>query len=150
MRGHSTTFLPTGETISINNKARCLLPLRVQGKLYTLNCRVSTAEPSQSAHSSTQSESKTDINLWHERLAHLNKQMIQKLQASVEGLHIHGSSAHDSAKCEICILSKMKKKPFSSATTRASKPLELVHSDVAGPMRTSSAIDGHFYVQSTS
>lgn len=41
---------------------------------------------------------------------------------------------------------KMYKTPFRPSTRRATKPLELVHTDVAGPMRVPSAVHGHFYV----
>ena len=71
--------------------------------------------------------------------------MIKKLISHVEGMQIKGESSHDSGKCEICIATKMSKKPFGTATRRATRPLELVHSDIAGPMRTATAIDGHVY-----
>ena len=35
---------------------------------------------------------------------------------------------------------------FTSSTTRASKPLQLIHSNVAGPMQTVTAKDGHCYI----
>ena len=37
--------------------------------------------------------------------------------------------------CESCLEGKMTKRPFKAKGYRATKPLELVHTDVCGPMR---------------
>lgn len=39
--------------------------------------------------------------------------------------------------CETCALSKATRVPFNSVSVRATKPLEIVHSDLAGPFETS-------------
>ena len=38
--------------------------------------------------------------------------------------------------CESCLLGKMTKSPFAKSYERASELLELIHSDVCGPMST--------------
>jgi hypothetical protein len=74
--------------------------------------------------------------------------MIKKLVPSVRGLEIQSENIDSSDKnhCETCISTKMTKKPFKSSERRATKPLELVHSDIAGPMRTPTANGGELYV----
>jgi len=37
-------------------------------------------------------------------------------------------------RCEVCLQGKQAALPFSGTRTRASRPLELVHSDVLGPV----------------
>ena len=37
--------------------------------------------------------------------------------------------------CESCLKGKMTKRPFKAKGYRATKPLELVHTNVCGPMR---------------
>ena len=46
--------------------------------------------------------------------------------------------------CESCLEGKMIKRPFKTKGYRATKPLELVHTDVCGPMRVQ-AKDGYEY-----
>ena len=45
--------------------------------------------------------------------------------------------------CEPCLIGKMTKAPFTGQSERATEWLELIHSDVCGPMRTMAR--GGFY-----
>ena len=63
--------------------------------------------------------------MWHARLEHLNFKYMKYM--SKHGLISYKQDMHD--KCEICIESKIRKKPFPS-TNRDSQLLELIHSDV--------------------
>ncbi|KJA17871.1 hypothetical protein HYPSUDRAFT_99352, partial [Hypholoma sublateritium FD-334 SS-4] len=36
--------------------------------------------------------------------------------------------------CEPCVLGKMKKQPFTHKGQRATRPLQMIHSDVGGPV----------------
>lgn len=69
-----------------------------------------------------------DLKLWHRRLAHTNFETLKKL------LNIKMTS---DTKCEICVLGKHSRKPFNEPGKRASRILELVHSDVCGPITVS-------------
>ena len=40
------------------------------------------------------------------------------------------------SKCEVCIRGKMTQKPFPKKSERKTKLLELIHSDICGPMKT--------------
>ena len=61
--------------------------------------------------------------LWHARLGHLNFKYLKFMHGMISYKH------DDEKKCEICIQSKMTKKPFSKSD-RNSIMLELVNSDV--------------------
>ena len=93
------------------------------------------------------STSKVDLDLWHCRLGHNKKRDVQKLSKSFQGLKLHNSSFSESF-CDICAANKLNRKPPSSkmALRRFSK-LELVYSDVSGPMKTTS-LGGRRYVVS--
>ena len=86
-----------------------------------------------------------DISLWHRRLAHHDynsvKQMISK--QLVTGIDIKSKKTPDPI-CEPCLSGKMNANPFPSSKTRASKPLELIHTDLHGPFKTST-ISGYRY-----
>jgi Integrase core domain/GAG-pre-integrase domain len=79
-----------------------------------------------------------DAQLWHERLGHINiKRIEQMANGLVEGMDtISHSHPHE---CEACSKGKDKQKSISTAPTeRATSPLERVHSDICGPMPTTS------------
>jgi hypothetical protein len=54
----------------------------------------------------------------------------------VTGLEIK-SQDHPDPICEPCLAGKMHSKPFSLSPTRVSHPLELVYSDLCGPIAQS-------------
>ena len=56
----------------------------------------------------------------------------------VDGLN-YDIDTRSRKECKACILGKMQKKPFPKQSQhRASKPYEIVHSDVCGPMQVES------------
>ena len=69
--------------------------------------------------------------LWHCRLGHINVKRMKKLHKDgfLESL---GYESFDA--CEPCLLGKMTKTPFSGTVKRASDLLEIIHTDVCGPM----------------
>ncbi|KAJ9546656.1 hypothetical protein OSB04_019199 [Centaurea solstitialis] len=68
--------------------------------------------------------------LWHCRLGHINKKHISKLQA--DGILKSTNDSFD--KCEACLLGKMTKTPFKGKPERAIELLEVIHTDVCGPL----------------
>ena len=77
-----------------------------------------------------------DSTLWHRRFGHLNhgdlKEMIR--HGLAHGIAIQSDALSDPI-CEPCLAGKLHRAPIpKSATHRASKPLELVHSDLHGPI----------------
>jgi hypothetical protein len=75
--------------------------------------------------------------LWHERLGHLNMARLKDLDAMVNGMNLKEMPLHHV--CEACIECKHQRTSFpKNETRRASKLLELVHSDVCGLMKTTS------------
>ena len=82
--------------------------------------------------------------LWHNRLGHMSFHAIKQLPAMVEGIQNlslrHGTGTPDTCACEACIIGKMARKPFSSLspTKRSTRTMELIHSDVVGPIQVRS------------
>ncbi len=76
------------------------------------------------------------LQLWHERLGHVHKAGIQDMAKNevVKGMNISTTNPTPEA-CEACIAGKMHRTPIPRAsTTRADGLLDLVHTDVAGPL----------------
>jgi hypothetical protein len=70
--------------------------------------------------------------LWHRRYAHINYQALPFLKRMVEGIP-ELQSTHEGI-CKGCALGKNIKKPFPSNNNRSKEILDLIHSDVCGPM----------------
>lgn len=87
-----------------------------------------------------------DVQTWHEILGHCNYEDVQKLQGVVKGMETKGRALKP-AFCEVCIQGKFTQTRNREPDSKAKKPLELVHTDLAGPMQTPS-IEGHRYAQS--
>jgi len=78
--------------------------------------------------------------LWHRRLAHVGLKALEILPKVVtDAPRMTGK-----CDCESCIKCKLAPKPFTPTTSRATEPLQLVHSDICGPLET--AIGGGRYM----
>jgi len=71
--------------------------------------------------------------LWHRRLAHVGLKALEIFPKVVaDAPRMTGK-----CNCESCIKCKLRRKPFTPNTTsRASDPLQHVHSDICGPLET--------------
>ena len=77
-----------------------------------------------------------NIALWHRRLAHHDYNSVKEmiLKQLVTGIDIKSKQAPDPI-CEPCLSGKMNANPFPPSTTCASKPLELIHTNLHGPFK---------------
>ena len=78
--------------------------------------------------------SASDSTRWHARLGHIG---VDTMKAMINKELVRGMPriAIEKETCVSCLLGKQARKPFPQATTyRASKPLELVHGDLCGPI----------------
>lgn len=75
---------------------------------------------------------------WHRKLGHINLRSMQRMRdGAVDGISFHDKGL-DIQNCETCSRGKMARIPFPTSDTRATKILEIIHSDVNGPMETQS------------
>ena len=66
-------------------------------------------------------------SLWHARLGHVNYNSVNRMVK----LGLMPSNLHDNRdKCEICVKTKLTRKPFSSVNKSSSNLLELMHFDI--------------------
>ncbi|CAL9022194.1 unnamed protein product [Prunus brigantina] len=86
------------------------------------------------------------LQIWHKRLGHLNERSIKLLenQGMVHGLpHLEQMSVV----CDGCMQGKQHRDSFPlESTWRASNPLELVHIDICGPMKTESLSGNRYFL----
>lgn len=116
----------------IRNNKVVAVGSRVSDRLYAL-------------HFETQIQSKANVAVtgaslqtWHERCGHCSYKTIREMAKgdAVNGMVVNSvkSDESDNQFCEACIFGKHCRKPFEESDTRASKPAELIHFDLCGPM----------------
>ncbi|GBP95218.1 Retrovirus-related Pol polyprotein from transposon TNT 1-94 [Eumeta japonica] len=86
----------------------------------------------------------TDFLLWHKRMAHLNFNDLNKLSNCTDGVKLIQNK--NQMVCELCQKGKQSRLPFPSEGSRALNPLELIHSDVCGPMEVKSLGGARYFL----
>lgn len=75
------------------------------------------------------------VHGWHRRLGHRNCDAIVKLCELADGFDVAECKCNDV--CEVCVRGKMHRSPFpKESESKSSAVLDLVHTDICGPMRT--------------
>jgi len=92
-----------------------------------------TVPPPESAH--RVSTLPLTLSLWHRRCCHHGLADIAKMRKGelVTGMVINSDEQPDVI-CEPCLAGKMHSNPFPLSPNRALQPLELIHSDLHGPL----------------
>ena len=126
-KGHTVIF-KGNEAKVVNSSNDIIATAILDGGLYKLK------EVSQGK--TFVSHSNNDMELWHRRLAHVNCQSLNLLkQGMAKGINFN-SKIMDT--CVTCAEGKQQKQPFKNKGSRANELLELIHSDLCGPMETES------------
>ena len=90
-----------------------------------------------------------DLNstyLWHCRLGHIGHKRMKKLHS--DGL-LQSLDFESFDTCEACLMGKMAKTPFTGYVERASDLLEIIHTDVCGPMSIPARGGFHYFITFT-
>ncbi|KAJ8707740.1 hypothetical protein PYW07_011417 [Mythimna separata] len=85
-----------------------------------------------------------DTYLWHQRMGHLNFTSLNIVPYYTEGVKL--STGMETSICVTCLEGKQTRKPFPAVGSRASILLELIHSDVCGPMQQISIGGARYFV----
>ena len=83
-----------------------------------------------------------DLQGWHETMGHCNTDDIIRLEGASRGMKVSGGERKT---CEVCLQGKMTRTTNKEERTRSEKPMEMVHTDLAGPISPPSR-EGHRYV----
>src|SRR3954470_8271304 len=84
--------------------------------------------------------------LWHYCLSHIGVKRMKKLHADeiLESLDYESLDV-----CVPCLMGKMTKTPFSGTLERANDLLEIIHTDVCGPMKIKARNKYHYFLTFT-
>lgn len=102
-----------------------------EGSLYTIQMQILKDECNLS-----NSHDDQVMQLWHRRFGHLGFKNLTLLSQNqmVSGIDDLTKCNNNNSVCEPCLLGKMTRQPFNRQGRRATRPLELVHTDVCGPI----------------
>ena len=129
-RGASVSFNPDSAELVYKDGTK--FNIEKHGRLYYLSTFNKNESDSDSVNYTC------DQKGWHEILGHCNYEDILKLRDVVEGMKISDSSSSKPRDCNVYIESSIEGKMTQSRNrnpdARATAPLELVYSDLAGPI----------------
>lgn len=127
-KGNTVTFNANGCTI-YNKKNEIVLHTKPVNGMYKIDA---------SSENCMLTKNEATAMLWHKRLGHLNLQSIKKMRdGAVNGIKFTDSGA-EIEYCETCAVGKHSRQPFPHSSTKTKHILELIHSDLVGPMETAS------------
>ena len=148
--GFSVEFGPTTCTVN-QGGTRSNLGQRV-GNLYYLNKELvsnteSFTEVAELGLSTNQSPIAT-IETWHKRLGHrtLDATGIAYITPKVANMEIRGAGKPTPTICGICAIGRQHKEAGTKTREKAKELLEVVHSDVCGPMQTPGLSGERYFV----
>lgn len=89
-------------------------------------------------------QSEADSKLLHRRLGHLNFQSMKQLKGLIYGME---NAQMDNFECITCAKGKISEMPYpKKATNRAKSVLEIVHTDICGPISCESMGKAKYFV----
>lgn len=88
-----------------------------------------------------------EAQIWHERLGHLSAENMYRLQSLSEGMSLDKRELQEiQRKCTVCKQAKQTRTPFGEQRKRAKRPLEIIHSDVCGPVSPSTWDNKRYFI----
>ena len=125
--------------VSIMMNERVICSGTLQDNLYLINpihhvLQLQQSELNNTSSTSNKRKKPSSLNqtyIWHLRLCHINLRRYQRLV--VDG-PLSSLEVEPFPVCESCLEGKMTNRPFKAKGNRAKEVLELVHTDLCGPM----------------
>ena len=114
----------------------------LENKLYKLDCEA--VQPEMASTATAYKEN--DIDIWHFQLGHASEQCVKNIANKEMATGINLLKQIKLSFCEGCVAGKMKRALFKPVgEIWSERKLQIVHSDVCGPMPTDS-IGGNKYL----
>lgn len=115
--------------VKMKGKSFALNPLEHGNHLNIFTNKVRPLSPSWVKENMTE--------VWHKRLGHYHHHGLLQMKFKNMAKDLLEFEDHIPS-CKACQFDKLNRKPFPLATSRASRKLQLIHTDVCGPQRTPS------------
>jgi len=114
------------ETIQVPQELVLIQGPKTPSGLFEVNLRSSIPE-------ANLTEKEDALTNWHRKMGHLGMSNLLKLKRMCDGVTFAFNNQLE-FDCVVCAEAKLTKKPHNSVRRRASKVLEIIHTDVCGPI----------------
>ncbi|KAL0270634.1 UNVERIFIED_CONTAM: hypothetical protein PYX00_007980 [Menopon gallinae] len=121
----------------------------LKGNLYALNTKAIRQKNEKAIIATNNRDKQIDAMKWHRRLGHLNFVDLKKMEKNANENGVRIKKIEENTHCDICIRGKLCRSPFVKDTASKAKLLEIIHSDVCGPMKTESLGKSKYFVTFT-
>ncbi|KAF5094301.1 hypothetical protein DV451_005044 [Geotrichum candidum] len=122
----------------------CLLATVNDSNLWELNLKPIWPTDSRAVVPATPILAAVPASVWHQRLGHASESSLKRLAGPLKISPGEISKACSHPSCTVCVQGKSTIRPLTLSKSRASRPLELLHTDVSGPKNVPN-IDGSLY-----
>lgn len=136
-KGYKVVF--EGNQCKVLNGQGVVAEAEHDGSLY----RLCLADPRAAAYSAKE---KVPLHLWHRRLGHRDPAAIENLINRELATGIQISRCSEKITCIDCIKSKLTRSKFLENQKRETEPIRLVHSDLCGPMQTTTPSGNRYFL----
>lgn len=111
-----------------------------ENKMFSMVLRIG---PLQQADQANIAVKNLTLLQWHEILSHQN---VQHVRNYLKHMRIQFTETKNKFFCEACVYGKQHREPFTLSNTKTTKPGQLIHSDVCGPMEVNSLGGKRYFV----
>jgi len=130
-KGMRVTFDNPGCCVTNKKTGKLLLTASRVGGLFQVNFGNNKSSECCKLQALAVKVSPSNQDLWHRRFGHLSLTQMKQ---------VHGKDCSigslENRECEVCIRGKMVRRPFPpSKSERSKEPLQLIHTDLFGPMK---------------
>lgn len=128
--GASVHFNP--DSAELVDKGGAKFNIHKHGRLYYLHTCKAESDTKIDPHDVVDGVNYTsDLQDWHKILGHCNFEDVKKLERVVDGMKVNKT---EQSECEICLEGKMTNVKSKTPRVRSEAPLQLIHTDLAGPI----------------
>ncbi|GIL46498.1 hypothetical protein Vafri_3388 [Volvox africanus] len=146
---HGATIVLGGGKALVRHNGRIILRGDKVGRIYAVRYDVDRRPASKGRSCAAIRSEGSKAALWHRRLGHLGYSSLECMcrENMVTGMELDHASLEAARLwiCEPCVYAKQTRGPFPSTGHKATKPLDLIHLDVCGPIPETS-LGGAWYV----
>src|SRR5271169_465790 len=140
--GYNIQHQPNSLIVTNNDGNIKMTGRNFDNKLYCINAKI--LPPFN--HINITVTGKESFNLWHYRFGHVGTSILKHMMKKQLLIGLPAEYPEEPDFCEPCMMGKMMRLPFTSSNYRATRPLEIIHTDVSGPMRTKSPGGSRYFV----
>lgn len=126
-KGNELVFNANGCTI-YDNKKRIVAQCKAENGMYKFETDLEKCFIASSKYENAM--------LWHRRLGHLNVQSMKKMKNGAVERIKYDDDVFGIENCEVCAMGKQSRQPFHRSKNESKNILDLIHSDLVGPMET--------------